>query len=179
MKKLVVLAAVLFTLSMLQPAHAYMVTFGVDSSLDLSVLNGFEFDIVGASVADVTFDVMFQSEGGAVPNAFTATFPWEIGKTTDGVFGFDNSFGSFPLIAGTIMTLSAATPFTLANFLLADVNESSGKYPYDFSVVSSAPPTAGAATYTLTAQVVPIPSAVLLFGSGLMGVVGLRRRMKK
>lgn len=186
MKKLILFVITTFVLFGTITANAYTVFFGVDNTLDFSQISGFGFDVVGASPDDLTLTVRYQgtsvdvageSRVGGVPKAFSSTYPWEIFATMSGFSGFDWSFGTFPLEPGIILSLDGVSEFTLENFVLSNSNDSDGMYrlPYFLNAVSL---DGDGALYMASASttVIPIPSTVLLLGSGLFGLVALRRK---
>jgi hypothetical protein len=89
-----------------------------------------------------------------------------------GAFDQDNAFigtSKFPLMNGTLFSFSydgSINDLALAQF---DPGNGSNLFP-DF--INSAGLTADGVTF----QVVPIPSAILLLGGGLIGLIAVRRR---
>ena len=71
------------------------------------------------------------------------------------------------------MSLEADTAFTLANFILASNDDPGGVYPYPF-VISEIEIDEGM-FYNCT---IPIPTTLLLFGSGLLGLMGIKRKIR-
>ncbi|MEW6289292.1 MAG: VPLPA-CTERM sorting domain-containing protein [Thermodesulfobacteriota bacterium] len=173
MRKIAVFIAAAFLVFYSNLARAYTVEFNVDSSLALNEITGFEFDVVG-----VDANTLELTRGAAVPPALTATFPWDVFPTiANTISGIDMSFGSFPLSAGNVLTMTSASTFTLGNFIFASLT-SDGAYPYPFFINES--PISGGMAYTASATqdvpAVPVPAAVWLLSSGLAGLVAMRRK---
>jgi hypothetical protein len=173
-------------------AQAYTVYVGIDDTFapaDLAFIDGFQFDLSsGGNITDLTLGIRHQAEGdvdslgtgGAIPDEFDFMrmhfVPWDVFKTTNGVSGA-NEMG-LDLTAGIIVNLTGASPFALENFLLFSDETQSGFYPGVYAVKQLSLGDAGQ-IYTYTAAPVPLPGAVLLLGSGLLGLVGLRRKSRK
>ena len=169
--------------------QAYTTYFGFDSSFDFSHVNGFGFDIIGASSDDLTLEVYYQDQdpidiGGekappAVPPMLGPSYPWDFFFTTNngvpGVTGFDSSFGNMPLKPGVVLSLTGTETFSLDNFILADNSDPEGIFRTPFFVQADIGEKEAA--YALTT--VPIPGAVWLLGSGLIGLVGFARRKRQ
>jgi hypothetical protein len=144
------LQAALLSILVLSPigVSAYTAYVAVDASLDLNTLNGFQFDVVGANIADLMVTVFDTTEDVAGAGGLPGALPgppfdviWQIYKVTNpaqGMAGDDNSGGAYPLSAGIILSLSAVSEFSLSNFLLSSNSTPSGIYPYDFSVLQTA-----------------------------------------
>ena len=184
MKKIIIAFVLVFAFS-IGSANAYTAYVAIDETIDLSAVDGFGFVVNDADVADLALTVYHQDESldvnskhyvGAVPVAITATFPWDIYlTTTNSVDAFDWSFGNFPLTAGMILSVQGSSSFYFSNFFLACNDDPDGKYPLPFNVLEET--IDDGAIYTYSA--IPIPGAIFLFGPGLLGLIGLRRRMKK
>jgi len=161
MKQIAGFIAAAFLVFYANVASAYTVEFNVDSSLALNEIVGFEFDVVG-----VDANTLGLTRGAAVP------LEWDVFPTiANTISGTDMSFGSFPLSAGNVLTMTSASMFSLGNFIFASTNPG-GSYPYPFFINES--PISDGMTYTASA--VPVPAAVWLLGAGLSGLVALRRK---
>jgi len=140
-----------------QPSHASTIV-SIQATGPLSDVGGFQFDILGPA--------------GTNSSHFTPSLPsgW-----VDGTFGLASSYVSYfdgvgtaslttgPL--GSFQTVNA----DLANFLLFD--QFATAIPLTDYVVQQV-----GTDYNINA--VPIPGAIWLLGSGLIGMVGLRRRLR-
>lgn len=128
--------------------------FGIDLNSTTFVTNDVQLVLTGDGGAGVGPD-----------NASTNTAPsgvgisWAVSEADNGV-----EFGVSGLVAAGIIpaNVSRANPFDYAVFIGAG----SGTNPLAED------------TATLSAQVVPVPAAVWLFGSGLLGLVGIARRTR-
>ena len=180
MKKIIILTFVLVFSISISAANAYTTYLSVDDTMDFNLIHGFQFDVIGANIADLTLSVFFQGTDvtidgspytGAVPY-IAPNYPWDVFATTDGVAGLDYSFGISPLTPGVILSLDGADEFSLSNFLLACNADPTGSYPDPFFV--SVSNFSGGSLYTYTN--VPIPTTLLLLGSGLVGIISWRRK---
>ena len=185
MKKKLMIAFILFFAFSIGSANAYTASVAIDGTMDFSFVHGFGFVVNNADVVDLNLTVFAQNQegvlinskgySGAVPLNLTDEFPWDIYfTTTNSVDAFDWSFGVYPLTAGIILSVEGPSPFFLNNFFLACNDYPDGKYPLPFRVLEET--FIDGAIYTYSA--VPIPGAVFLFGSGLLGLLGIRRKIK-
>jgi hypothetical protein len=71
-------------------------------------------------------------------------------------------------MSGRVFTITSNTELTFSDLVFFDFS------PGDIIDVGE-----GEYVKTEGVQVVPIPGAVLLFGSGLLGLIGLRKKIKK
>jgi hypothetical protein len=130
---------------------------GLTSAFDLDVLT---FDFVGqygSGDADTgTLTVRLSLDGGAYNDVYSTT-------VTDPV-GNDNA-DPFTTVTVDLSSYATATSSLAFEFLFDPLVDSSS-YRVKLDNIS----------YTST--VVPVPAAVWLFGSGLLGLVGIARRKK-
>jgi hypothetical protein len=137
-----------------------------------------------------TIDVVLSGIGTEAPTAYD----FAISYNTSGLAASDFMAGSATpasgLFSGEINggLISAfyfafsATPPIVTNGVLASFDVTglmAGVYPLDFSDINifseSGPVSFDTAGGTITVNAVPIPSAILLLGSGLLGLIGVRR----
>ena len=188
MKKTLLLMMV--SLCLLSPicASAYTAYVSVDSSLDLSTIQGFEFTILisdpsGLTLTTFTDDSTVAVNGVNKNGAVPLGSYWNIQPVPGpppGVLGQD--FGDFigtgtvPLKEGVILSLVDPTDFTLdiGSFSLRSDPLVPDSYLPEFTVTSNF--FGGGAEYIYTA--VPIPGSILLLGSGVLCLVGLARRKR-
>lgn len=180
MKKTKILFIVLFSLLIaISSGNAYTVYFTADHS-SLDAINGFDFDVVGATTGDLSLTIYHPSDSilslsGAVPDQLSPTYPWDIATTPTGVTAYDYSFGIDPLTPGVILSLAGSSSFTLDNFVLANNDDPNGAFPYPYTIDAS--DITDGKVYNVAS--VPIPGALWLLGSGLIGMVGVRRKVGK
>lgn len=169
---------------MASSAMAYTVFVEISDQLRLEEIDGIQFDLVGASpneFADLTKIPVHVSESrnvdsiptnGSVPEFMgLKNILWALEATQTGFIFYDKYVaGEAPLAAGLVFEFTLGKAFGLENFLLTSSWYPDGKYPPPWSVSERA--VAEGTAYAI----VPIPSALLLLGSGLFGLVALRRK---
>lgn len=142
-----------------------VIMFEATNALNDTIV-GFNFDVEPASE--------FSSfiPGDIIPSSWTGIFS---NSPTITWFDFQNDAGSEdPLISGMLGRFDSDV--ILSNFGLGvsggiGAPEIDREFWVNLDEISN--------TYTITGTPVPIPPALLLFGSGLIGLVGLRRKIKK
>jgi len=139
--------------------------------MGLSDVYGFGADI--ETSATVGINDFTLENGNAVPSHSTISFwnIWIVSAPTLGVQGVQYIYDGTPLSDGTIVTVSGDFDFELTNFRLGG-NTTTGIYPGEFVVNFDE----NTSTYTFAA--IPIPTTILILGGGLIGILGVRRKMK-
>lgn len=181
MKKMLMAIVTILAVAMLfGSASAYTVNFDLGGDMVFSELTGLQFDVSGDYLAAMT-----GTPGSSMPVVAPGSYPWFIGKSSNGFFSYDvSSLGQLtvvsPLSAGTVLIVTGDSPFSLSNFVFGSgVNtDGSGEYPYTVFVCENLWTDGLGATYTASlteCSAVPIPGAVWLLGSGLLGLVTIRR----
>jgi hypothetical protein len=190
MKKRISIVAALLLFLVPTYALSYISYFGFDSSVDMSLLTGFQFDVLNADPNDLTLtlynttdqvDIDSQTFSGAFPaNQVGTTSPWTAFTADPSIVVYDLSSlyitpgdGS-PLSAGVALSIEGTSPFSLSNFIFSSDYDPLGAYPIAVNINEASLAAGDGMTYT--ASSVPLPSALILLGSGLAGLVGFRRR---
>jgi hypothetical protein len=171
-----------------QSAFGYSVFVGIDDTLDLPTLDGFQFNASGANVGDLTLTIYHQGDAstsvdgmmlpGGVPDELDAGSShlvlWEVIKlpSTNGVYG-SNELGMADLVPGLLVSLEGPEMLTLDNFMLFSDERPDGFYPYPFVVSETILDDGSLYTYRCP---VPIPPAALLLASGLAGMIAVGRK---
>jgi hypothetical protein len=162
-------------------ASAFTAYFNVTDKLDLDMLDGFDLFVNGGNPPDFDLTVFYQpgtvdidgtEVAASVPPDITVPFEitsWDIFKATYGVSGASDL--DQPLIAGSVVALTSNSVFEITDIGLNSDEAADGKYPLPFIVQRT--DIDDGAVYTAT---VPIPSAILLLGGGLIGLIAMRRR---
>jgi hypothetical protein len=191
MKKIyqLILFGVLVTSLFAPNASAYTAYVGIDDSLDLAAVQGFQFDVSATGTTILKYHTSSSNIGGlgqngALPLYWDAesevwikNIEWYVGPTTGGYYGMDNYYedSATPLTAGIIMSISYASEFDLDNFVLASALHPSGNYQGDWTVSEASITNGALYTFTMPSSV-PIPGAIWLLGSALIGLLGIKRK---
>ena len=142
-----------------------VITFEATNALDGTIV-GFNFDVEPES------DFSNFNPGNIIPSSWTGNFS---NSPTITWGDFANAVGSEDaLISG--MLGSFDTDVTLSQFALG-VSGGIGAPQIDKDFWVNLDNITN--TYTITGTPIPIPSALLLLGSGLLGMLGIRHRIKK
>ena len=190
----------------LMPTSASAAPLQLESSgvfSDTSTLNGMEFGVdrpfTYTAVFDSTLDVSIAPDNGVFAAVITFTIPGVgtftsgpagnivVGLASDGLFGafigtgvggLNKAFGGFFSTATPVFDADTPTPSVLSGFTGPD-----DAFPVIFpltnapgDLVVNGIVTSGT---TATISAVPIPSALLLFGTGLLGLIGWNYRRTK
>lgn len=172
------------------PAHAALiapntVSFTQSSLINVSQGNNLTVDLVGTNFTvgpdGVAFSLAWDPLVLSYVNTSVANPPWDTSFVSDtskasGIVDFvflNKSIGdagaNFAITSFTFNVLGnpgSATPLTLSNFSNDVGFEAPGGVLINVNYVNS------------LVQVVPVPAAAWLFGSGLLGLVGMKRMRK-
>ena len=156
---------------------AYTVFVGIDDSIRLDEVDGFQFDIVNANLIDYTLETYHTSDNildlwnGSLPEDSSL---WSVQKYQSGYIGINQNMENTEssLVAGIILSIEYEDTFSLNEFKLASSLYEDGKYPKPWELLEKS--ITGEKIYTYSA--VPIPTTLFLLGSGLIGLIGLRRK---
>ena len=165
---------------------------GLDSILPDTIWSyQINFDVSGSfdwyASGSVVFNTTDQHLWEAAPGFFIPN--WNLNSNlnlTTGqlvILADDKDFGDparSPLINGTLFSVTYPDDVSLSLAFDSFLLSSDLTTPVDmFKIPSLAVFGAGEHKLTFSASPVPIPSALLLFGGGLLGLVGIRRKLKK
>ncbi len=185
MKKLGLIIAVVSIMLLPMNVFAYSAWVELDDTFDYSLgMTFLGFDLVPGTVVvgDITA-VNIQTTTDfpvidGVPKQGALNALWGVDTATGAqeITVFDQTFFlNPPTGAGVFVEVVAPDPFELTNFTIGVSGDPSGFYPTAFGPILPVNTFTGGIEYTLS---VPIPPTVLLLGAGLVGLVGIRRRVK-
>ena len=183
MRKLLCLVLALFFMSLSQAFADYYTFSYVDGAFDVSGALftapgvGPSLTVTGGSLNTAAFTAELYTGSGPIPAGTSATSP-------AGAFYYDNDLypGSTPMLSNQGLLFAVGTPGTAG---YEEINIFGNSGPNDYSYYEGT----GAGnffnvhnngTFTVTqVSAVPVPPSVWLLGAGLLGLIGLRRRLTK
>lgn len=174
MRKLCMGLMVFLVLLIYGQADASIVEIYAIDDLMLDVY-GFGADISAPTDAITSDFTLSIGSGIPSPSLTSLWVTWVASIPTLGVQSLDFLDPGAALGNGLILSIQSPFDFELSNFILTD--NAGTAYSKDlFDIITGT--NNGNLTYTIS-NPVPIPSALLLLGSGLVGMIGFRRKIKK
>ena len=158
--KMIVLLFIGLFLSISQPAYSSIVTtVNFEANGPLTDVANFQFTILDPE--------------SVLAGDFSVVWPGDWAEMTDDSSKIVQAFslGGSSLTTGTIGDFTEDDPVILGSWVLGNQAGTDLYEDTDFQVILTGN------TYTVTA--IPIPSALWLLGSGLIGIVGVRRKLVK
>jgi len=182
MKKIMFLALALFFMNLGNAFADYSFsyvdgTFSVSGTLLTGSSDGLA-TITGGTLNTPTFTAQLYTGGGTIP----ATTPYL--TSPSGGFWYDNrvSPGSTPVLTNPGLLFVLGT-YGTSSYKEINIFGNSGAHDYSYyegTSVGNYFNVYNNGTFTLTAQpsAVPVPPAALLLGTGLFGLVAIRKKLK-
>ena len=170
------LCAIMFFVGIIN-AHAYSVMYAIDDSWQTAGIDLVAFDFTVSGDVDVETAVdPVQSEFNVPADWFTTAPLGGIDQNSTTLNWFANSIGTTPLNSGQGLVWEVNTgPLTLLSWSFSDPSGTSYNQGNAYAIFDAATNTC---TFSLNAPQVPIPPSVLLMVSGMLGLAGLRRKMR-